>query len=172
MHNQLLDTIIHLIESEHRQLRECDLPALNEQINVVTNAGEDYEEALSEIASLYDELKTEIEIHILEEEQFLLPLSRRVAEGADINYEEIELARHTVEAFASQHDHFDGKCDKMMEIAEGIHRHQETQLDKTTLIDLLADLKLLLHRHDDKEHNILFPVILKQCQELRNSAQA
>ncbi len=166
MNNKLLDTILHLIEAEHEQLCKRDFPKITSILDELINKQEPYDEALMELSNEFDELKTEVEIHVLEENQFLLPLSRRVLTDAIEEHDELELVKHTVEAFASQHENFENKCNKLIETSECLHVHQDDMLTKAELTDLLCDIKLLLHRHNEKEHNLLFPVLLHHCDEL------
>ncbi len=166
MHNQLLDNILHLIDAEHTQLCKRDLPKIAAIFDTLIKQQDPYDEELMDLASSFDELKSEIEIHILEEQQFLLPLCRRVLTDEVRDNDEVHSIRRTVESFASQHDEFDKKCSRLIENCAFIHAHQEEMLDKAELTDLLCDVKLLLSRHDEKEHHILFPVLLHHCDTL------
>ena len=126
--NKLLDTILHLIKIEHEQLCKRDLPKISELLDELINNQTSRDQELMDLSSLFDELKTEIEIHVLEEDQFLLPLTERVLSNNVEDTDELELIKHTVEAFANQHDHFDNKCDRLIETSRCVSVREDDML--------------------------------------------
>lgn len=166
MEHKLLDHILKLINAEHKQLCKKDLPRIGSIFDTLINDEGGNEPDLMDAAQLFDELKTEIEIHVLEEDQFLLPLTKQILHDDVHEAHDIQSVQKTIHSFSHQHDHFDRKCERVIELLNSIHLHDDHSLDKVELVDLLSDVKLLLARHHEKEHHILFPALNERCQEL------
>ena len=170
MASKLLNNILQLIDNEHKQLCKNDLPRIRYILDgLIKQEGADHID-LFDVSNDFDELRTEIDIHVLEEDQFLLPITRQVLSDQVKSHDDLARVDKTIRNFSHQHDDFDKKCGRLIETINTIHVHQDYELDRTELIDLLCDVKILLQRHHEKEHQLLFPALLQRCQELLQQA--
>ncbi len=144
-----LDALIdHILVFYHRPLAE-ELPRLEFMARKVFRVhGERQPEMLGELLSTFLGLKTELESHMMKEEQVLFPMIRQ-GQGS----------RTTGPVAVMEHEHESagGALERLRELTTGYEVPEGACNTWRALWHGLADLEESMHQHIHLENNILFP---------------
>ena len=148
----LEDLIDHILVTYHAPLRE-ELPrleAMARKVNAVH--GDRAPDVLPELASVFSDLRNELEQHMLKEEQILFPLIRR-GDGF--------MASGPVQVMEHEHESAGRALQRLRELTNGYIVPDGACNTWRALWHGLAALEESLHQHIHLENNILFPRALK-----------
>ena len=144
-----LDTLIdHILVTYHRPLAE-ELPRLElmaQKVFVVH--GERQPNILEELLATFLRLKTELESHMMKEEQILFPMIRQ-GRGSH--------AAGPVAVMEHEHESAGEALERLRELTNGYEVPEGACNTWRALWHGLADLEGSLHQHIHLENNILFP---------------
>lgn len=144
----LQDLIRHIIATYHASLRE-ELPRLESMaLRVLEAHGAGDPERLSELLSVFQGLKSELESHMLKEEQILFPIIQR-GQGA--------MATGPVLMMEHEHESAATALRRLRELTDDYLVPDEACETWRALWQGLAALETSLHQHIHLENNILFP---------------
>ncbi len=144
----LEDLIDHILTAYHRPLDE-ELPRLEAMARKVDNVhGEKDPERLAELLAVYLALKTELQEHMMKEEQILFPMIRQ-GRGA--------MASGPVSVMMHEHDSAGNALRRLRELTNDYQPPEGACTTWRALWHGLAALETALHEHIHLENNILFP---------------
>ncbi len=144
----LEDLIDHILTAYHRPLDE-ELPRLETMARKVHNVhGEKDPERLAELLAVYLALKTELQEHMMKEEQILFPMIRQ-GRGA--------MASGPVSVMMHEHDSAGNALRRLRELTNDYQPPEGACTTWRALWHGLAALETALHEHIHLENNILFP---------------
>ena len=144
-----LDALIdHILFTYHRPLAE-ELPRLELMARKVFRVhGERQPKMLGELLSTFLGLKTELESHMMKEEQILFPMIRQ-GQGSR--------AAGPVAVMEGEHESAGGALERLRKLTNGYEVPEGACNTWRALWHGLADLEESLHQHIHLENNILFP---------------
>ncbi len=144
-----LDTLIdHILVTYHRPLAE-ELPRLElmaQKVFVVH--GERQPKILGELLATFLTLKTELESHMMKEEQILFPMIRQ-GQGSR--------TAGPVAVMEHEHESAGQALERLRELTNGYEVPEGACTTWRALWHGLADLEESMHQHIHLENNILFP---------------
>ncbi|MCH7798024.1 MAG: iron-sulfur cluster repair di-iron protein [Planctomycetes bacterium] len=144
----LEDLIEHILTAYHRPLHE-ELPRLEAMIRKVQSVhGEKDPERFAELLTVYLALKTELQEHMMKEEQVLFPMIRQ-GRGA--------MANDPVSVMMHEHDSAGRALRRVRELTDDYQPPEEACTTWRALWHGLAALETEMHEHIHLENNILFP---------------
>jgi len=142
------DLIEHILSAFHRPLNE-ELPRLESMARKVVDVhGDKDPERLSELLSVYLGLKSELDQHMLKEEQILFPMIRE-GHGA--------MAVGPVSVMKHEHDSAGEALRRLRELTDDYQVPAQACNTWRALWHGLEALEESLHEHIHLENNILFP---------------
>ena len=142
----LPDLCAHIIEEHHGRLR-AELPRLGELAERAASAHGEVLPQLYELREEFQQLRAELEEHIVEEERELFPT---LAAGGVIELGQLEQLRH-------EHDATGARLRRLRELGDDYSTANALCTTHRTLLQGLHGLELDLHQHVHEENNILFP---------------
>jgi regulator of cell morphogenesis and NO signaling len=144
----LEDLIDHILDAYHRPLDE-ELPRLEAMAHKVYNVhGEKNPDLFAELLTVYLTLKSELEQHMMKEEQILFPMIRQ-GRGA--------MADGPVSVMMHEHDSAGNALRRLRELTNDYQPPEGACTTWRALWHGLAALETAMHEHIHLENNILFP---------------
>ncbi len=144
-----LDSLIdHILVTYHEPLRS-ELPRLEKMANrVLAVHGDKMPEVLGELQSVFSALRTELEAHMVKEEQILFPMIK-AGHGKQ--------AGGPVSVMEHEHASAGAALQRLRELTNDFQPPAGACTTWTALWAGLAELESELHLHIHLENNILFP---------------
>ena len=144
------DLIDHILNAYHKPLG-TELPRLSEMVQKVAEVHHDKDARLAELRSVFSGLKSELESHMMKEEQILFPM---IVQGQG------ESAGGPITVMEQEHDSAGAALRQIRELTDGFQPPEEACNTWRALFSGLEDLEREMHQHIHLENNILFPQAL------------
>lgn len=144
-----LDRLIdHILTTYHEPLR-LELPRLQKMADkVLAVHGDKMPDVLGELQSVFTALRTELEAHMVKEEQILFPMIK-AGSGSE--------AGGPIAVMEDEHASAGAALKRLRELTNDFQPPEGACTTWTALWAGLADLEKELHLHIHLENNILFP---------------
>lgn len=154
---QLVD---HLVETHHRYLW-AELPRLSALVaKIVTAHGERHSE-LKAIAEVYEKVRTDLEPHLVKEEQVLFPMVRELANAESMPSLHCGTIRNPISVMLSEHEVVGELLAQMRKLTDNYRVPADGCPSYQACFAGLAELEADTHLHIHKENNLLFGMVLK-----------
>lgn len=155
-HDDLADATLggicdHIV-SVHHELLRTELPRLSALLAKVVKAHGEERPELVPVQATYEELRTALEHHLVEEEVTTFPALRALDAG---DAQDDLPAR--IEHLEVEHDHAGQLLARLSELTDGYSLAGVGCNTHRATLDALADLQGDLHLHIHEENNVLFP---------------
>lgn len=148
--DELIDQIIH---THHVYLRKA-LPEISELAAMILRAHGSRHDELFKVHKLFHHLKTELEQHMIKEEEVLFPMMKQYGDNpSDVNLKRIR------DIMGEAGDEHEGAGDLLKELRTVTHHFEAPQDGCTTYnttYEKLRELEGDLFQHIHLENNILF----------------
>jgi regulator of cell morphogenesis and NO signaling len=152
----LAELVDHIVAVHHQYLW-AELPRVTALVDkIVTVHGERHPE-LAEVQRLYNELRADLEPHLLQEEQELFPLIRRLAAATDGTSSDAAEIATQIDALAGEHETVGALLDELNRVTSGYTTPADGCATYAACYRALADIEADTHLHVHKENNVLFP---------------
>lgn len=142
----LADLCDHIVETHHEHLR-AELPRLEALLDKVVRAHGAERPELVELRETFASLRSELEEHIVNEEEQLFPLVRR---GGPYDADQVAELEH-------DHASAGSALARLRELSGGYDLDRALCNTHRATLDGLRELELDLHQHIHEENNVLFP---------------
>ncbi|WP_020060473.1 iron-sulfur cluster repair di-iron protein [Bacillus sp. 123MFChir2] len=153
------ELINYIVNKHHRYLNE-ELPQLSPYVTKVFRVHGSKQPHLAQIHKLFNELKTELEQHIIKEETEDFPLILAFEQNpTDENYTKL---RKVVEQLESEHSHAGDIIKELRNITNDFTPPEGACGTYRLVYQRLASLESDLFQHIHLENNILFPRAIAQ----------
>lgn len=153
-----VDLIDH-IESVHHRYLWSELPRITTLVDkIVTVHGARHHE-LNAVQRLFAELRADFEPHLVDEEQVLFPMIRRIAAAADESASDIEHLVEQIELRSVEHETVGALLEELHLITDGYVTPADGCASYAACYLALANLQTDTHLHVHKENNVLFPAV-------------
>ncbi len=159
------------IEERHHTFMRQQLPRIADLLDTVIAAhGEAHGDMLRALRGTYDGLRSEIEMHLMKEEQVLFPyirqVERYVEEGGTRPQIHCITVQNPVTQMRHEHENAAQALEQMRALTDDYALPDDACAKFAALYDALNAVEKDLHRHIHLENNILFP----QAVELEQKA--
>ncbi|MDF7807675.1 iron-sulfur cluster repair di-iron protein [Pontiellaceae bacterium B12219] len=158
--------IDHIVETHHAFTKE-QLPRLHGLLSNVQNAhGAQHGEMLSQLDRAYSAIRSELESHLMKEEQILFPLIKAtevfVTGGEKRPVSHCGSVANPIQQMEAEHDDAGNELAVMRKLTDGYQLPAGACPTFAALYEGLAALEADLHEHIHLENNILFPKAIEQ----------
>jgi regulator of cell morphogenesis and NO signaling len=152
---QLVD---HIEVTHHRYLRD-ELPRLTELVNKVVGVHAARHRELNEVATCLDELRADLEPHLLKEERVLFPMIRELATATAPPIVHCGSIRNPITVMMAEHEIAGELLGRLRGLTHFYNPPGDACASYKVLYDGLAHLEADTHLHVHKENNVLFPMV-------------
>lgn len=152
----------NIIATHHNYLREA-LPRLSMLTQKVADAHGAHDPRLAELAKTFYSFRSELESHMMKEEQILFPLIKKIESG-QVAAESANFIFGPISVMEQEHDTAGEALVAMRGLTDGFTPPQTACNTYRATMDALITLEKDLHWHIHKENNILFPRAIQQIQ--------
>jgi regulator of cell morphogenesis and NO signaling len=157
--------LVDHIEQTHHAFLHSELPRLSALLAKVNGVHGARHPELVGITSTYEDLRADLEPHLLKEERALFPMIRELASSADIPQFHCGSLRNPISVMLAEHDRA-GELLANLRTQTGNYRAPtDGCASYRTLFSGFAELEADTHLHIHKENNVLFPTVLRLEEE-------
>lgn len=142
--NSLID---HILVAYHKPLQE-ELPRLEAMTTKVAAVHREKDARLTELRSVFGALKTELDAHMMKEEQVLFPMIRHGQGGS---------AAGPISVMKHEHDSAGAALRRMRDLTDDFQPPEAACNTWRATLHGLEQMERELHEHIHLENNILFP---------------
>lgn len=152
----LSDLVNHIVETHHAYLR-TELPRLTGLIQKVRKAHGDRHPELQVVDSLFANMRSELESHMLKEENILFPAACALEAGSGSFSFPFGTVRNPIRMMEHEHEYVGDALRSMRKLTSEYRPPQDACPTFRVMLESLQHLEQDLHEHIHKENNILFP---------------
>lgn len=157
------ELVRHIVERHHAFLREA-LPRLTTLGEKVTRVHGERRPALGECRRIFAGLRSELEAHLMKEEQILFPMIAALETEADAAFGHCGTVANPIAVMVREHDSAGAALADLQRLTDGYVPPADACNTYRAWLDGLRELEADLHTHIHKENNILFPRAVEQEQ--------
>jgi regulator of cell morphogenesis and NO signaling len=145
----------HIEETHHTYLRS-ELPRLTRLVNKVTAVHGQAHAWLDEVRTVYAGLVTELEPHMMKEEQILFPMIREIEKSGSSGAVYCGTIENPIRVMEHEHDNAGEALARLRTLTDGFAMPEGACNSFRAMLDGLETLEADLHQHIHKENNVLF----------------
>lgn len=149
--------LVDHIETVHHRYLWDELPRISALVDKITSVHGDRHPELAQVQRLYDELRTDLEPHLTQEEQELFPLIRRFDRANGPSDPDRRVIATQIDFLAGEHETVGGLLDELRIVTSGYTVPADGCASYTACYRALTQLEADTHLHVHKENNVLFP---------------
>lgn len=157
-----VDLVDHLEATHHRYLWS-EMPRLSELTAKVLSVHGTRHPELAGIAACFDEVRADLEPHLLKEERVLFPMVRELAAARSAPTFPCGSVRNPISIMLREHDAVGEVLARLRDLTCGYRTPADGCASYVACFAALAELEADTHLHIHKENNLLFPMVV--CME-------
>ena len=159
------ELIDHLLETHHRYLWD-EMPRLSALVEKVAGVHGGRHPELADIRQCWDEIRADMEPHLMKEERVLFPMTRELAAshataGGEAPAFHCGTLRNPISVMLSEHDRMGELLARMRRLTDGYQAPADGCASYTALFAALMQFEMDTHLHVHKENNVLFPLVVR-----------
>lgn len=152
----LSDLIAHILDRYHAKLRE-DLPMLTTMGEKVWAAHGERHLEIRDVATVFSDMRAELESHMMKEEHILFPFIEQLETGMGHRHPMLGHIASPIGVMRHEHDSAGTALARMRTLTSGYDTPADGCTTFNTYYDGLARVERDLHEHIHLENNVLFP---------------
>jgi len=160
----------HLEATHHRYLWD-EMPRLSALVEKIVSVHGERHPELQAIAACYEEMRADLEPHMMKEERVLFPLIRELAAAGSAPSFHCGTLRNPISVMLREHDAVGEMLARLREMTNGYQPPDDGCASYIACFAGLAELEAGTHLHIHKENNLLFPLALRMESALSGAAQ-
>ena len=150
----------HIVSTHHRYLW-AELPRLTELVEKVVRVHGAPHPELHEVAAVFDDLRTDLEPHMLKEERVLFPMIRDLSVATGPPSFHCGTVKNPISVMLIEHDRAGTLLGRLRELTQGYAPPVDACASYEACYRGLAALEADTHLHIHKENNLLFPMVVE-----------
>jgi len=155
----------HLEHTHHRYLWD-EMPRLSALVAKIESVHGGRHPELAEVAACYEEIRADLEPHLLKEERVLFPMVRELAGATTAPEFHCGTLRNPISVMLSEHDHVGELLARLRRLTSGYEPPADGCATYVACYQGLAQLEADTHLHIHKENNVLFPMVVRMEADL------
>jgi regulator of cell morphogenesis and NO signaling len=159
----------HLETTHHRYLWE-ELPRLSALVAKVVSVHQARHPELTAVAACYEDIRADLEPHLLKEERVLFPMIRQLAAAGSAPSFHCGTLRNPITVMLGEHDAVGELFARLRELTGGYQPPADGCASYVACFAGLAALEADTHLHIHKENNLLFPLVERLENQLSGVA--
>ena len=160
--------LVDHLESTHHVYLKAELPRLNALVDKVAGVHGDRHPELRDIQRTFEELRADLEPHLMKEEQVLFPMVRELAVATTAPTFHCGTLQNPIRVMLMEHDRAGELLARQRELTSDYGVPDDGCASYEALFAGLAELEVDTHQHVHKENNLLFPAVLEREHLLAN----
>ncbi len=161
----------HIDAAHHRYLWD-ELPRLSALVEKIRGVHGGRHPELADIARVYEEVRADLEPHLLKEERVLFPLVHELSHAAAPASFHCGSVRNPIGVMLSEHDRVGELLARMRVLTNDYRPPADGCASYVACFAGLAELEADTHLHIHKENNVLFPKAVQLEAELAAAGRA
>ncbi len=150
----------HIVSTHHRYLW-AELPRLTELVEKVARVHGAPHPELDEVEAVFDDLRTDLEPHMLKEERVLFPMIRDLSVATGPPSFHCGTVKNPISVMLAEHDRAGALLGRLRELTQGYAPPVDACASYEACYRGLAELEADTHLHIHKENNLLFPMVVE-----------
>lgn len=150
------DLVDHIQDVHHGYLWEA-FPRISALVDKIVSVHGGRHTELAEVKRLYDEIRADLEPHLVTEEEVLFPLIRRYA--VDPSHADAPAIAEQIRVLSAQHETVGELLEELNRVTGGYETPADGCATYNACYLALAELEADTHLHIHKESNVLFPAV-------------
>lgn len=167
-----LADLVDWIESTHHAYLRDVLPHLTALAGKVAGVHGGNHPELTEVADVVDEIRSDLEPHLLKEERVLFPMIRELSVAVTAPSFHCGSLVNPIRVMLSEHDAVGELLARLRELTGGFAVPDDGCGSYHAFYAGLADLEADTHRHVHVENNVLFPAVLATERDIETETRA
>jgi regulator of cell morphogenesis and NO signaling len=151
--------LVDHLEATHHAYLHAELPRLGELAAKVAGVHGANHPELPTVRAAFDELRDDLEPHLVKEERLLFPMIRELVAGEAPGSSEVTVDK-PIAVMMREHDQVGDLLARLRQLTGGYAVPPDGCASYTALYRGLQDLEADTHLHVHKENNRLFPAVL------------
>ncbi len=152
------ELVDHIEAGHHRYLWD-ELPRLTVLMDKVRTAHGRRHPELHRVARCLEDLRADLEPHLLKEERVLFPMIRELATAGSPPAFACGSLRNPISVMMAEHDRAGELLERLNQLTGGYEPPADACASYAALYVGLAELEADTHLHVHKENNVLFPMV-------------
>jgi regulator of cell morphogenesis and NO signaling len=153
--------LVDHLEATHHAYLHSELDRLEALTDKVVAAHGAHHPELLEVRSTYGELRSDLQPHLLKEEQVLFPMIRQIAAESDTPEFHCGSVGNPISVMTMEHDRAGALLADLRRLTNAFSTPDDGCASYRALYEGLAELEADTHLHVHKENNVLFPAVLE-----------
>lgn len=153
------------IEQTHHAYLHAELPRLSTLVAKVTDVHGTRHRELADIATTYEDLRADLDPHLLKEERMLFPMIRDLATSAERPQFHGDTLQKAIAVLMAEHDRAGELFTQLLAQTDGYRAPEDGCASYRMLFAGFAELEADTHLHIHKENNVLFPTVVRLERE-------
>ena len=163
------ELVDHLEATHHRYLHD-EFPRLSALAEKVADVHGGRHPELFEVQGTFDELRADLEPHLMKEERVLFPMIRELDAAIAAPAFRCGTLRNPISMMLIEHDRAGELLARLRALTSDYTTPRDGCASYRALYDGLAELEADTHMHIHKENNLLFPAVLEREDRLVSAA--
>ena len=159
------ELVDHLEATHHRYLWE-ELPRLSALVAKIVGVHGERHPELGDVAACYEQVRADLEPHLLKEERVLFPMIRELAVAETAPSFHCGTLRNPISMMLREHDAVGELLARLRQLTGEYQPPADGCASYVACFAGLAELEADTHLHIHKENNVLFPLVIRLESEL------
>jgi len=164
--------LVDHLESVHHAYLHTELGRLDALADKVTDVHGDRHPELHDVHATYQDLRADLEPHLMKEEQVLFPMIRELASASTAPDFHCGSLQNPISVMLAEHDHVGELLSTLRTQTDEYRTPADGCASYRAFYDGLADLEHDTHLHVHKENNVLFPAVIALEQRRSNPTRS
>jgi regulator of cell morphogenesis and NO signaling len=165
----LTDLVDHLESTHHRYLWD-ELPRLSALVAKIVSVHGDRHPELAQIEACFEEIRHDLEPHLVKEERVLFPMIRELDCASESVSFHCGTLRNPISVMLREHDTVGDLLARLRQLTNAYQPPADGCASYVACYSGLAELEVDTHLHIHKENNLLFPGVVRIESELAASS--
>lgn len=164
--------LVDHIEATHHHYLWAELPRLSALTDKIAGVHGERHPELASVRASFEEIRADLEPHLLKEERILFPMIRELDASATAPAFHCGTLRNPISVMLREHDAVGELLARLRDLTAGYAVPGDGCASYAACYRGLADLEADTHLHIHKENNVLFPLVLRLEADRGGAASA
>jgi len=160
-----VELVEHLLTTHHRYLWD-ELPRLSALVAKIVSVHGGRHPELAAVATCYEEIRADLEPHLIKEEKVLFPMIAELAAAPTSPTFHCGTLRNPISVMMREHDAVGDLLARLRTLTDGYRVPDDGCASYEACFGGFARLESDTHLHIHKENNLLFPMVVRMEREL------
>ena len=167
----LCEMVDHIYNIHHQYLYD-EMPRLSRMVNKVAKVHGVNDPRLEKLATVYEQLVSELTLHMMKEENVLFPYCRELENSTSAPKFHCGSIGNPIRVMENEHEQAGELLSTMRALTDGYTAPEWACNTYRAMLDGLTEMEADLHQHIHEENNILFPRALEKFDLLSRTEGA